>query len=124
MVGKYIFVLKINSCQAGPRKAILVIFGRRALIFFESSWKNMKNDTTLVRMPNGDHLGDAKMSKDGPSNLTFLLIAIDRTGFRRIKKKGRATKQPSVFFLPRDLVLVLQNLVIYLPHSFYLKDHN
>ena len=50
-------------------EAILVIFGRRALIFvlFESSWKNMKNDTTFVRMRSGDHLGDAKMSKKGTS---------------------------------------------------------
>ena len=27
----------------------------------------MKNDTTFVRMPSGDHLGDAKMSKKGTS---------------------------------------------------------
>ena len=27
----------------------------------------MKNDTTFVRMRNGDHLGDAKMSKKGTS---------------------------------------------------------
>ena len=53
---------------AGPLEAILVIFGRRALIFlFESSWKKMKNDTTFVRMRSGDHLGDAKMSKMGTS---------------------------------------------------------
>ena len=48
----------------------------------------MKNDTTFVRMRHGDHLGDAKMSKKGTSlrhNLTFLLIVIDRNGFRRMK---------------------------------------
>ena len=60
-----------NSFKAGPPplEAILVIFGRRALIFFlfESSWKKMKNDTTFVRMRSGDHLGDAKMSKKGTS---------------------------------------------------------
>ena len=52
-----------------PLAAILVIFGCRALMFllFESSWKNMKNDTTLVRMSSGDHLGDAKMLKMGNS---------------------------------------------------------
>ena len=36
----------------------------------------MKNDTTFVRMCNGDHLGDAKMSKKGtpaPSNLNFFI---------------------------------------------------
>ena len=45
-----------------PLEAILVIFGRRALIFF--CWKGlekMKNDATFVRMRSGDHLGDAKM---------------------------------------------------------------
>ena len=60
-----------TSLKAGPPplEAILVIFGRRALIFFllESSWKKMKNDATFVRMRSGDHLGDAKMSKKGTS---------------------------------------------------------
>ena len=59
-----------NILRQDPLEAILVIFGRRALIFFfvvESSWKNMKNDTTFVRMRSGDHLGDAKMSKKGTS---------------------------------------------------------
>ena len=51
-----------------PLEAILVIFGRRALIFFclKALEKN-KNDTTFVRMRSGDHLGDAKMSKKGTS---------------------------------------------------------
>ena len=54
------------SFKAGPLGAILVIFGGRALIFlFESSWKNMKFDTTCVCMRSGEHLGDAKMSKKG-----------------------------------------------------------
>ena len=44
----------------------------------------MKNDPTSVRMRSGDHLGDAKEHL-APSNLTFLLIAIDRNGFRRMK---------------------------------------
>ena len=61
----------IQKFKAGPPplEAILVIFGRRALIFFlfESSWKKMKNDATFVRMRSGDHLGDAKMSKKGTS---------------------------------------------------------
>ena len=63
--------LKAETLKAGPPplEAILVIFGRRALIFFlfESSWKKMKNDATFVRMRSGDHLGDAKMSKKGTS---------------------------------------------------------
>ena len=61
----------VSSLKAGPPplEAILVIFGRRALIFFlfESSWKKMKNDTTFVRMRSGDHLEDAKTSKKGTS---------------------------------------------------------
>ena len=58
-----------ESLRQDPLEAILVIFGRRALIFFlfESSWKKMKNDATFVRMRSGDHLGDAKMSKKGTS---------------------------------------------------------
>ena len=58
-----VFFVKL---KAGPLEAILVIFGRGALIFwFESSWKKMKNDTTFVRMRSGDHLGHAKMYKKG-----------------------------------------------------------
>ena len=54
-----------------PLQAILVIFRRSFLILFcfvfESSWKNMKNDTTFVRVCSGDHLGDARMLKKGTS---------------------------------------------------------
>ena len=58
----------LTSLKVGPLEANLVIFGRRALIFFV--WKlleKLKNDTTFVRMRSGDHLGDAKMSKKGTS---------------------------------------------------------
>ena len=79
-----------------PFEAILVIFGRSVLIFFlfESSWKKMKNDTTFVHMRSGDHLGDAKMSKKAPRSVefNFLLIAIDRNGFRRMKEEGQIYK--------------------------------
>ena len=55
-----------RSLRQDPLEAILVIFGHRALIFlYEMSWKNMKNDTTFVRMRSSDHLGDSKMSKKG-----------------------------------------------------------
>ena len=67
---KHLFPRKSELRQdPPPLEAILVIFGRRALIFFlfESSWKKMKNDATFVRMRSGDHLGDAKMSKKGTS---------------------------------------------------------
>ena len=68
----------IGDCilRQDPLENILVIVGRRALIFlFESSWKKMKNYTTFVRMRSCDHLGNAKMSKKGTSiassDLTF-----------------------------------------------------
>ena len=61
----------------------------------------MKNDATFVRMRSGDHLGNAKMSKKGhlaPPNLTFLIIAIDRNGFRRMKEEGLIYKTlPQIF---------------------------
>ena len=60
----------------------------------------MKNDATFVRMSSGDHLGDAKMTKGhlAPSNLTFLIIAIDRNGFRRMKEEGLIYKTlPQIF---------------------------
>ena len=69
--GSFALHLPQKPCnlRQDPVDAILVIFGRRALIFFlfESSWKKMKNDTTFVRMRSGDPLGDTKMSKKGTS---------------------------------------------------------
>ena len=53
--------------QDPPLEAILVIFGRRALLFFWKLLEKMKNDATFVRMRTGDHLGDTKMSKTGAS---------------------------------------------------------
>ena len=58
----------------------------------------MKNDTTFMRMRSGDHLGDAKMSKKHTSLRPFLLIAIDRNGFRRMKEEGQIYKTlPQIF---------------------------
>ena len=52
-------------------------------------------------MRSGDHLGDAKNVDKGhlaPSNLTFLLIAIDRNGLRRVKEEGLLYKiVPQIF---------------------------
>ena len=46
-----VFVWSEVDFRQDSLEAILVIFGQRALIFFfEISWKNMKNDTTFVRM--------------------------------------------------------------------------
>ena len=55
-----------------------------------------------------------------PSNLTFLLIEIDSNGFRRMKEEGLIYKNmPQIFlFLPRDLVMIFQSLVIFLPRFF------
>ena len=54
------------------------------------------------------------------SNLTSLLIAIDRNGFRRTKKEGQVySTLPQIFsILPRDLVMIFQNLVMILPGFF------
>ena len=58
--------LRFTQFNAGPHlEAILVIFGRRALIFFCLKALGKKNDTTLVHMRSGDHPGDANMSKKG-----------------------------------------------------------
>ena len=59
----------VKKIKAGPLEAILVILGRRALLFFlfERSWKKLINDTTFMRMRSGRHLRDAKMSKKGTS---------------------------------------------------------
>ena len=115
--------------KAGPLEAILVIFGRRALIFFwfESSWKNMKNDATFVRMRSDDHLGDAKCRKRAPRSVEFkFFINCDRNGFRRMREEGQIYKiLPQIFkFLPRDLVLTFQKSVMTLPVSSTSKDHN
>ena len=63
---------------------------RSKFFFVECSWKKMKNDTTFVCVRSGDHLGDANMSKKAPRfvEFNFLLIAIDRKGFRRMKEEG------------------------------------
>ena len=61
----------------------------------------MKNDATFVRMRSGDHLGKRKNVEKGhlaPSNLTFLIIAIDTNGFRRMKEEGLIYKAlPQIF---------------------------
>ena len=52
-------------------------------------------------MRSGDHLGDAKNVEKGhlaPLNLTFLLIATDRNGFREMKEEGQIYKNwPQIF---------------------------
>ena len=56
----------------------------------------MNNDTTFVRMRSSDHLGDAKNVENrhlASSNLTFLRIAIDENGFRKMKEEGQMYKR-------------------------------
>ena len=89
----------------------------------------MKKDTTFVRMRSSDHLGDAKNVEKGhlaPSNLTFLLVAIDRNGFCRMKEEGQIYQTlPRIFLiLPRDLVRIFQSFIMILPRFSTLKDHN
>ena len=91
--------------KAGPPlEAILVIFGRRALIFFlfESSWKKMKKWHHFCAHAQWWSPWRRKNVEKGhlaPSNLTFLIIAIDRNGFRRMKEEGWSTKVASDFLI-------------------------
>ena len=56
-----------------------------------------------------------------PSNLTFLLIAIDKNGFRRMKEEGQINKSCLRFFnfCPGTLiVMIFQSLVMIFPRFF------
>ena len=50
----------------------------------------MKNDTTFVRMHNGGHFENAKMSKNNPSlrQINFLTNRHRQNGFRRMTGEG------------------------------------
>ena len=80
---------------------ILVIFGCRAIIFlFESSWKNMKITPLCAHAQWWSPWRRKNVEKvhPSPSNLTFLLIAIDRNGFRRMKEEGQIYQNlPQIF---------------------------
>ena len=61
-----LFLKSRSSCvqrliEAGPSTLEVILVN--LILLFESSWKNMKNDATFVRMRIDDHFGDAKMSK-------------------------------------------------------------
>ena len=60
--------------------------------------------------------------RKGHRNLTLLLIAIDRNGFHKMKEEEQIYKiLPQIFqFLPRDLVMIFQSLVMILPCFFRL----
>ena len=75
-----------------PLEAILVNFGRRALILFlfESSWKKWKLTPLLCACAVVITLETQKCQKGhlATLNLTFLLIAIYTNDFRRMKEEG------------------------------------
>ena len=93
----------IDNIKAGPPlEAILVIFGRRPLIFFV--WKLLeKNEKWRHFCAHAQWWSPwrRKNVEKGhltPSNLTFLLFAIDTNGFRRMKEEGLIYKTlPQIF---------------------------
>ena len=83
----------------------------------------MKNDTTLFACAVVITLETQKHVEKGhlaPSNLTFLLVAIDTNGFRKMKEEGKIYKTlPQSFsFLPGDSVVIFQSLVMILARFF------
>ena len=89
--------------QDPPLEAILVIFGRRALIFF-FVWKLLEKNEKWRHFCAHAQWWSPWRRKNvekghlAPSNLTFLIIAIDTNGFRRMKKEGLIYKTlPQIF---------------------------
>ena len=93
----------LPKLKAGPPlEAILVIFGRRALIFFclKALGKNEKWRHFCAHAQWWSPWRRKNVEKGhlAPSNLTFLIIAIDRNGFRRMKEEGLIYKTlPQIF---------------------------
>ena len=94
---------KNRKLKAGPPlEATLVIFGRRALIFFclKAVGKNEKWDHFCAHAQWWSTWRRKNVQKGhlAPSNLTFLPIAIDTNGFRRMKEEGLIHKTvPQIF---------------------------
>ena len=86
------FVFSCCSLRQDPLEAILVIFGRRALIFFclKALGKNEKwcHFCAHAQWWSPWRRKNVEKGHLAPSNLTFLIIAIDRNGFRRMKEEG------------------------------------
>ena len=85
-----------------PPEASLVIFGLRALIFFclKALGKNEKWHHFCAHAQWWSPWRRKNVEKGhlAPSNLTFLLIVIDRNGFRRLKEEGLVYKTlPEIF---------------------------
>ena len=90
------------ALRQDPLEAILVIFGRRALIFFV--WKLLEKNEKWRHFCAHAQWWSPWRRKNvekghlAPSNLTFLLIAIDRNGFRRLEEEGLIYKTlPQIF---------------------------
>ena len=85
-------VFGIKAGPPPPLEAILVIFGRRALIFFV--WKLLKKNEKWHHFCAHAQWWSPWRRKNvekghlAPSNLTFLLIVMDTNGFRRMKEEG------------------------------------
>ena len=93
------FLVKLRQ---DPLEAILVIFGCRALIFFV--WKLLKKNEKWHHFCAHAQWWSPWRRKNvekghlAPSNLTFLLIALDENGFRRMKEEGQIYKTlPKIF---------------------------
>ena len=91
-----------KNLRQDPLEAILVIFGRRALIFFV--WKRSEKYEKWHHFCAHAHWWSPWRRKNvekeqlAPSSLTFLLIAIDRNGFCRMKEEGLIYKLlPQIF---------------------------
>ena len=91
--------MTLPALRQDPLAAIF-IFGRRALIFF--IWKLLEKYEKwphFVCMRIGDDLVDAKKSRKGSSlRRIFLLVAIDRNGFRTMKEEELIYKMLPHFF--------------------------
>ena len=92
----------IRLRQDLPLEAILVIFGRRALIFFclKALGKNEKWHHFCAHAQWWSPWRRKNVEKGhlAPSNLTFLILTIDRNGFRRMKEEGLVYKiLPQIF---------------------------
>ena len=101
---KLIWAWKVLDFKAGPPlEAISVIFGPRALIFFclKALGKNKKWHHFCAHAQWWSPWMRKNVEKGhlAPSNLTFLLNAIDTNGFRGMKEEGLIYKTlPQIFY--------------------------
>ena len=88
----------LSPLRQDPLEAILVIFGRRALIFFclKALGRKRKMTPLLCACAVVITLERRKNAEKGhlacSVEFNFLLIAIDRNGFRRVKEEGQIYK--------------------------------